>query len=104
MQNDAIQPTLKHETFTVQNLINDYRAGRIVIPEFQREYVWRKNKAPKLIDSLYRGFPISSLLIWRSEEGIRSRRRDPRPARSAANWLIDGQQRLITLSKVMNGD
>jgi hypothetical protein len=28
-----------------------------------REYVWKKSKAPKLIDSLYRGFPISSLLL-----------------------------------------
>jgi hypothetical protein len=100
MNNEA---NLDHQTFTVKRLVDEYRAGQIVIPEFQREYVWQKSKAPKLIDSLYRGFPISSLLIWQSDEGIRSRRRDPRPTRSA-NWLIDGQQRLITLSKTMNGD
>src|ERR1017187_4643967 len=51
----------------------EYRAGRIVIPEFQREYVWRKSKAPRLIDSLYRGFPISSLLLWQSAEEARHR-------------------------------
>ena len=39
-----------------------------MIPEFQREYVWTKSKAALLIDSLYRGFPISSLLLWQSDE------------------------------------
>ncbi len=100
-----MQPTLKHETFTVEILINEYRAGRIVIPEFQREYVWKKNRAPDLIDSLYRGYPISSLLLWTSSEGAVARRRDPRPSRSGSvSWLIDGQQRVITLSRCQNGD
>jgi len=95
----ATEPRLEHQTFKVKQLVEDYRAGRIVIPEFQREYVWRHSKAPRLIDSLYRGFPISSLLLWQSTEDARARRRDPRPVRSAVmNWLIDGQQRVITLS------
>jgi hypothetical protein len=101
----ATEPRLEHQTFKVKQLVEDYRAGRIVIPEFQREYVWRPSKAPRLIDSLYRGFPISSLLLWQSTEEARARHRDPRPVRSALmNWLIDGQQRVITLSRTMNGD
>ena len=101
----ATEPRLEHQTFKVKQLVEDYRLGRIVIPEFQREYVWRPGKAPRLIDSLYRGFPISSLLLWQSTEEARARRRDPRPIRSALmNWLIDGQQRVITLSRTMNGD
>ena len=101
----ATEPHLEHQTFKIRQLVDDYRAGRIVIPEFQREYVWRGSKAPRLIDSLYRGFPISSLLLWQSTEETRARRRDPRPIRSALmNWLIDGQQRVITLSRTMNGD
>lgn len=101
----TIAPHLEHQTYEVKRLVADYRAGRIVIPEFQREYVWRKNKAPRLVDSLYRGFPVSSLLIWQSTEEARSRRRDPRPLRSSTmHWLIDGQQRVITLSRTMAGD
>ena len=101
----AIEPRLELPTFKVKQLVDDYRSGRIVIPEFQREYVWQRSKAPRLIDSLYKGFPISSLLLWQSSEDIRARRRDPRPVRSSVmNWLIDGQQRVITLSRVMNGD
>src|ERR1700693_5206674 len=99
------QPRLEHHIVKVKQLIDDYRSGRIVIPEFQRDYVWKKSKAPLLIDSLYRGFPISSLLLWQSDEETRSRRRDPRPTRaSLMNWLIDGQQRDITLARTMSGD
>lgn len=99
------EPLLKPETIKIKQLVSDYRSGRIVIPEFQREYVWKPGKAPWLIDSIYRGFPISSLLLWQSLEEARARRRDPRPTRGAAmSWLIDGQQRVITLSRLMNGD
>lgn len=96
---------LEPQTIKVRQLVADYRAGRIVIPEFQREYVWRPSKAPKLIDSLFRMFPISSLLLWQSTADTRPRRRDPRPIRSSTmSWLIDGQQRVITLSRMMSGD
>jgi Protein of unknown function DUF262 len=99
------EPRLEHQNVKVKQLIDDYRSGRIVIPEFQRDYVWRKSKAPLLIDSLYRGFPVSSLLLWQSDEETRSRRRDPRPTRaSVMSWLIDGQQRVITLARTMSGD
>lgn len=101
----GMDPRLEHQTVKIRQLVEDYRAGRIVIPEFQREYVWQKSKAPRLIDSLYRGFPISSLLLWASAEEARPRRRDPRPARSTQmSWLIDGQQRVITLARTLNGD
>jgi len=96
----ATEPRLEHQTLKVRQLVEEYRGGRIVIPEFQREYVWRRSKAPLLIDSLYRGFPISSLLLWQSSDETRSRRRDPRPQRAAVmSWLIDGQQRVITLHR-----
>lgn len=99
------EPRLEHQTLKIKQLVDDYRAGRIVVPEFQREYVWKRGKAPRLIDSLYRGFPISSLLLWQSTEPARARRKDPRPSRSPSmNWLIDGQQRVITLSRTLNGD
>jgi hypothetical protein len=96
---------LKLEALKVRDLVSEYRGGRIVIPEFQRDYVWRRGKAPKLIDSLYRGFPISSLLLWQSAEKSVARRRDPRPDRSSGtSWLIDGQQRVITLARTIAGD
>lgn len=100
-----MNPRLEHQNVKIKQLIDDYRSGKIVIPEFQREYVWKKSRAPLLVDSLYRGFPISSLLLWQSDEETRARRRDPRPARaSTMSWLIDGQQRVITLARTLSGD
>ena len=101
MQEARLEP----QTIKIRQLVADYRLGRIVIPEFQREYVWKPSNAPRLVDSLYRGFPISSLLLWQSGVEARARRRDPRPQRtSLVNWLIDGQQRVITLARTMTGD
>jgi hypothetical protein len=98
-------PVLKNDTVKVRQLVEDYRAGRLVIPEFQRDYVWRRSKAPWLIDSLYRNFPISTLLYWQSSEYATARRSKPKPSSARTmNWLIDGQQRVMTLSKVMSGD
>lgn len=100
-----MESRLEHQNIKIKQLIESYRTGQIVIPEFQREYVWRPSKAPQLIDSLYRRFPISSLLLWESTEEIRARRRDPRPLRSSrVSWLIDGQQRVITLARTISGD
>jgi hypothetical protein len=100
-----LETKLEHPAIKIRDLINDYRSGKIVIPEFQREYVWRRKKASKLIDSLYKRFPISSLLLWVSSEEVRSRRREPRPTRSVTmSWLIDGQQRVITLSRCMEAE
>lgn len=48
-----IEPCLEHQVVKIRQLVEDYRLGRTVIPEFQREYVWKPNKAPGLIDSLY---------------------------------------------------
>jgi hypothetical protein len=101
----VLTPTLKNETIKVSKLVAEYRAGRIVIPEFQRDYVWPKSKAPKLIDSLYRNFPVSTLLFWQSSDSPRARRSSPKPRGGRTmNWLIDGQQRVMTLARVMSGD
>ena len=80
------EPRLEHQNVKVKQLIDNYRPGRIVIPEFPRKYVWKKSKAPLLIDSLYRGFPVSSLLLWQSDEETRLRRREPRPTK-IRGWL-----------------
>ena len=100
------EPRLETQNLKVRQLVEDYRGGRLVIPEFQREYVWKPNRAPRLVDSLYRRFPISVLLLWASDvESPRARRREPRPSRAnAVSWLIDGQQRVITLSRILSGD
>ncbi len=96
---------LEIDRIKVRQLVDDYRAGRLVIPEFQREYVWKPSRAPRLLDSIYRRYPVSVLLLWTSNVEARARRSNPRPSRAGlVSWLIDGQQRVITLSRMLNGD
>jgi Protein of unknown function DUF262 len=71
------------------------------VPRFQRPFVWDKEDVRRLFDSIWRGFPIGTLLFWKSsapadeiEFGPVSVRAD---AITDAPWVVDGQQRVTTL-------
>lgn len=87
-------------SITIGNLIKLYRDGILAIPEFQRDYVWKPSKAPKLLDSLWNRFPIGSLLTWSTNDDVQSRVRTR--VTSPTQWIIDGQQRTRTLVKIMD--
>ena len=42
------EPRLEHQTYKIKQLVEDYRSGKIVIPEFQREYVWKTRQSTAL--------------------------------------------------------
>lgn len=96
---------LEIQKLKIRQLIEDYRGGRLMIPEFQREYVWKPARAPRLLDSIYRGYPISVLLLWTNGAESRGQGRAARSSGAGpVSWVIDGQQRLITLSRILSGD
>lgn len=75
--------------------IDDATLGRLNIPEFQRKYVWRASKVADLVDSLWRGYPIGTLLLWESPYD------SPRTAlgnQGSKLWIVDGQQRVTSLA------
>ncbi len=45
--------------YTVETLLASIKSGGIAIPEMQRPFVWDGSKVRDLIDSLYKGFPVS---------------------------------------------
>jgi len=94
-------PELKIESIKISKNVENFRNGSWAIPEFQREYVWgkQKSKAARLIDSLYRNFPISAIFLWETNEKVRTR--DQHSTQRRAIWVVDGQQRITTLFKVM---
>ncbi len=84
--------------------VRDLLGGRLVIPSIQRGYVWQKSQVPHLLDSLYRNYPVGALLIWKTTLEV--------PLKQAAILqdtqvqlqpavLLDGQQRLTSLAKVI---
>lgn len=90
----------------IQALVNDIRDGKLLLPELQRGYVWKSSQVRNLFDSLYRGYPSGQLLIWETDDlphaktvsvdGLSGDQRRPQ-------LLLDGQQRLTSLSAVMLG-
>ena len=45
-------------------LVEQFNIGAILLPQFQRDYVWRPNKIRNLLDSLPKGFPIGGFYLW----------------------------------------
>lgn len=85
---------------TLLDLIDN---GSIVLPEFQRGYVWNRDQVRAFMRSLYRRYPVGSLLIWRTRsEAARLRGSDGRSP-GYLDLLLDGQQRLTTLYGIVRG-
>ena len=49
-------------------LIFSIKNKDIVVPEFQREYVWPYTNAKELLKSFINGFPVGGILIWRTPD------------------------------------
>ena len=99
------QSRLEIRAIKVRDVIKQFNRMEIAVPEFQRGYVWKPARAPCLMDSLYHGLPISSLLMWVSDAQVRSRSVQPRPFLGrTVSWLIDGQQRVTTLARIYSGE
>ena len=79
--------------------------GDLGLPDIQRPFVWRDAKVRDLFDSLYRGFPIGSYLLWRNTAGGRTHQIGikEREHKDPNLLIIDGQQRLTALYSVFRG-
>ena len=85
------------------SLLGQIDSGSIVLPEFQRGYVWSRDQVRGLLRSLYLHYPVGSLLVWETRAGsagIRHAEADPSSVRTL---LLDGQQRMTSLYGVVRG-
>jgi len=102
---DPLERRPEARSLKVDDLMAELRRGRIRIPPFQRGLRWQRDDAAKLIDSLYRGYPVGTLLFWETSAPGADVRfgslRISAPARSDAWWVVDGQQRLASLARVL---
>lgn len=53
---------------SVDNIISWINSGEIAIPEMQRPFVWATSKVSDLMDSLYKGYPVGYLIIWKNPD------------------------------------
>ncbi|MBW7918157.1 MAG: DUF262 domain-containing protein [Anaerolineae bacterium CFX3] len=92
---------------TVEELVSMIERGELRLPEMQRRYVWRSTRVRDLLDSLYRGYPSGAILLWDSDENVPQQKfsisQQENPYKST-RLLLDGQQRLTSLSAVIRGE
>jgi len=76
--------------FTLEGLYTKWKAGDIVIPKFQRQFVWKQAQASKLIESFLVGLPVPAVFFYTEKK-------------SQKYLVIDGQQRLKSVFYFFEG-
>jgi hypothetical protein len=88
-------------TFGPGELVKLALEGRLRIPRFQRGFVWDGRNITDLFDSIWKGYPLGTLLLWQQAQGAAELEFGsvivPAPAAEDALVVVDGQQRLTTL-------
>lgn len=102
--NQPIPGTIKYN-----DLLSDIEQGRIKIPQFQRDFVWERKDVASLMDSIIKGYPIGTFILWRTNEQLRTIRNIgnlPLPSSTAGEivqYVLDGQQRMTSIFCCIKG-
>ena len=90
----------------VAKLVSMIEGGELQLPEMQRRYVWPATRVRDLLDSLYRGYPSGAILVWETDREMPSRNLAVEQNHSpfkGHKLLLDGQQRLTSLTAILRG-
>ncbi|MFE7616727.1 DUF262 domain-containing protein [Streptomyces sp. NPDC057496] len=96
------------EVHFLEQVLERIAQGELRVPKFQRPFLWRPEQMLQLFDSMERGYPIGSLLIWETNipleslDAIGGRRIPPAPEGAKVAYILDGHQRLSTLFGVLH--
>lgn len=89
------------DSYSIAEVVKLAEEGYLRIPLFQRSFVWNSGDVKALFDSLYRGFPIGTLLLWQRHGPAGVTSFGPleleAPEITHALWVVDGQQRVTSL-------
>ena len=98
-------PTLYRDTsYSLTHLIEDIKHGRIALPDIQRPFVWSSAKVRDLFDSMYRGYPVGTLMLWETGADVGMHQvGGGEQMKVAQRLIVDGQQRLTSLFAVLTG-
>lgn len=88
----------------ISELMDGISNHDLVLPEFQREYVWTKEQAKQLLVSLFKDYPVGGLLFWKTNNPPELKNLTATPDKlGTIDVILDGQQRLTTLYMLVNG-
>src|SRR5262245_34798815 len=87
----------------ISTILSQVDLGAMALPEFQRGYVWNRDQVRELITSLYRRYPVGSLLVWSTHTEHANARGDKSVPPGFVDLILDGQQRITSLYGVIRG-
>ncbi|MFD0597246.1 DUF262 domain-containing protein [Catellatospora coxensis] len=87
----------------LSTILDQIDSGTMLLPEFQRGYVWNRDQVRGLMRSLYLGYPVGALLVWETETNPGSVRGTGEVGNGVKLMLLDGQQRITSLYGVARG-
>jgi hypothetical protein len=105
MNNQQPKPDSKRYS----DLKSEIQNGIIKIPKFQREFVWSIDKTAQLLDSILKGYPIGTFILWQTDERINDIKNignlviPETPDGTKVQYVLDGQQRLTSLYAAILG-
>ncbi len=101
---------IQNVDISLQEIVKNINNNNYLIPKFQRDFVWNKSDISDLGDSIIRGYPISSLLTMPSNGTLKVGATDlvksdfigtsPHEENETKNYILDGQQRMASISKL----
>ena len=84
----------------LRELLNDIEAGRVALPDFQRDFDWVEKDVTELLVTVLSGWPAGSLLFVAGRPDYlppRAFQDGPTPGPRISHMVLDGQQRLTAL-------
>lgn len=93
----------KPDSKNYDDLISEIRKGVIKVPKFQRDFVWDIWKTAGLLDSILKGYPIGTFILWETDQRINDVKNignfdlPETPNGQNVQYVLDGQQRITSL-------
>lgn len=104
----SVGTTTGARTISLEDLVKLAWSGHLRVPHFQRDFRWTRGDVIQLMDSIHRGYPVGSLLLWEraaDEQPIAlGALAIAAPRLDRALWVVDGQQRVTSLANVLHPD
>ena len=88
----------------ISTILAQIDIGSMALPEFQRGYVWNRDQVRSLMFSLYRRYPVGSLMVWLTKTETADVRGDGPVSAGSVKLLLDGQQRMTSLYGIIRGN
>ena len=97
------------EPTSLKGVLDDDKKGELVLPDFQRDFVWNENQQKSLIATFLVKIPINSMLLLQGNQGDFAEKKMcwkesaiKEESYENREYLLDGQQRLSTLKSAFS--